>query len=347
MALSDWMADYQNRRLAELHLPGSHDAGTVKGFVDLTRLGTVSNAVTQNLTITQQLAAGTRFFDLRLASNWTGQVVPHHTTLRQGAYGKVSVDTTLVEAAQWCSAHGTEVAIFRISHTDLATNAHEIAKRSGRGSLHTGNGNLATKTLAEITREGGGMVCIFDEESFAGVINQGDGIHSFSKYEKQQVNDRGLSICGVYEGTHTLDTVIGNGLRGQYQHNVDHFEGMRSHLWQLYGQKTYINPASRTGIESGATRAFSQSGGKAHGGTHAATDHMIQLMTTRAGAEGEDYTLQKEKSHPEGFFRKKVVDKQKVLMSTRPARNFMLPNIFSYDFVNVVQNQKIVDLNRP
>ena len=347
MALSDWMADYQNRTLAELHLPGSHDAGTVKGFVDLTLMGTVSNAVTQNLTITQQLAAGTRFFDLRLASNWTGQVVPHHTTLRQGAYGNVSVDTTLLEAAQWCVAHGTEVAIFRISHTDLATNAHEIAKRSGRGSLHTGNGNLATKTLAEITREGGGMVCIFDEKSFAGVINQGDGIHSFSKYEKQQVNDRGLSICGVYEGTHTLDTVIGNGLRGQYQHNVDHFEGMRSHLWQLYWQKTYINPASRTGIESGATRAFSQSGGKAHGGTHAATDHMIKLMTTRAGAEGEDYTLQKEKWHPEGFFRKKVVDKQKVLMSTRPARNFMLPNIFSYDFVNVVQNQKIVDLNRP
>lgn len=64
MALSDWMADYQNRRLAELHLPGSHDAGTVKGFVDLTRLGTVANAVTQNLTITQQLAAGTRLFDL-------------------------------------------------------------------------------------------------------------------------------------------------------------------------------------------------------------------------------------------------------------------------------------------
>jgi len=64
MALSDWMADYQNRRLAELHLPGSHDAGMVKGFVDLTRLGTVANAVTQNLTITQQLAAGTRLFDL-------------------------------------------------------------------------------------------------------------------------------------------------------------------------------------------------------------------------------------------------------------------------------------------
>ena len=74
---------------------------------------------------------------------------------------------------------------------------------------------------------------------------------------------------------------------------------------------------------------------------------MIRLMNTHAGDGGEDYTVQKEKSHTEGFFRKKVVDQPKVLMSTLPARNFMLPNIFSYDFVNVVENQKIIDLNLP
>jgi hypothetical protein len=153
-------------------LPGSHDAGTVKDFVDLTLFGTVSNAVTQDLTITQQLAAGTRFFDLRLKSH-DGRVVPHHTTGGQGAYGRLSVDRTLESAALWCSVHRTEVAIFRISHTSLDTRAHEIVKRSGVGSLHTGNGNLATKTLAEITRAGGGMVCIFDEENFADVIKLG------------------------------------------------------------------------------------------------------------------------------------------------------------------------------
>ena len=84
MAQADWMAAYQGRTLGELHLPGSHDAGTSKDYIDLTAAGTKSNAATQSLTITQQLMAGTRFFDLRLAEHG-GKVVAHHTTAGQGA----------------------------------------------------------------------------------------------------------------------------------------------------------------------------------------------------------------------------------------------------------------------
>src|SRR5215203_4137335 len=144
MAQTDWMAQYQDRRLGDMHLPGSHDAGTTKNFIDKTAGGTDSNAATQDLTIAQQLVVGTRFFDLRLASH-KKQVVAHHTTAGQGAYSSTSVDDVLESAAAFCKAHTTEVVIFRISHTSMATNAHQIAKLSGRGALHKGTGNLCDK----------------------------------------------------------------------------------------------------------------------------------------------------------------------------------------------------------
>jgi len=343
MALSDWMAAYQDRRLGEMHLPGSHDAGTTKDYIDKTAFGTDSNSATQTLTINQQLMAGTRFFDLRLAAS-DGKVVAHHTTKGQGAYSSLSVDRVLEGAALWCSVHKTEVVIFRISHTSLGTNAHEIAKASGKGSLHTGTGNLCHKTLGEIVSHGGGLICIFDEAKFATAINQSQGIHGYSKYRNGVVNDRGIATCGVYSGTHKLSQVVSNGLMGQFLHNQHHNPNRHDHLWQVYWQKTYVNPVSKTGIERGTTKGVSFKGGKVHGGTHAATDYMLTMMQG-LGRQGTDYKVQEEESHREGFTRKKVIDKPEVLYSTLPVRNFTLPNILSYDFVNATTNQKIIDLN--
>jgi hypothetical protein len=331
--------------LGELHLPGSHDAGTTKNFIDKTRLGTDSNSATQNLTITEQLMAGTRFFDLRLAAH-NNKVVAHHTTAGQGAYSKLSVDRVLQSAALWCSVHTTEVAIFRISHTALTTNAHEIAKASGAGSLHTGTGNLCTKTLREIVSTGGGLVCIFDEDKFASVINQVEGIHGFTKYSTNPANDHGISCCGCYKGAHDLQQVICNGLKGQYDHNEKHGH-RQEHLWQVYWQKTYKNPASSTGIESGTTkRAFYRpKDGKVHGGTHASTGYMLNLMKGLGTVGNEDFEVQKEESHKEGWRRKKVVTQESVMYSTLPVRQYSLPNIFSYDFVNEETNKKIIAMN--
>lgn len=341
MSEADWMAQYQDRRLGEMHLPGSHDAGTTKHYIDKTKFGTDSNSATQDLTISQQLMAGTRFFDLRLAAK-DGKVVAHHTTAGQGAYSTIPVDRVLESAALWCSVHKSEVVIFRISHTSLGTNVHDIVKASGKGSLHTGTGNLCDKKLSEIVSEGGGLVCILDEAKFGTVIDQAKGIHSYSKYRGGTVNNRGISTCGCYSGTHKLSEVIGNGLRGQFLHNRDHNPQRHDHLWQVYWQKTYVNPVSTTGIESGTTKAFSLQNGKVSGGTHAATDHLIKLMQgLRTGSE--DYKVQKEESHRSGL--KKVVDQPSVMFSTLPVRNFTLPNIISYDFVNEATNKKIIALN--
>lgn len=340
MDLENWMADYQDRPLGEMHLPGSHDAGTSKEWVEYTGAGTQSNAATQTLTIPEQLAAGTRFFDLRLAVK-NEAVVAHHTTkiiTPHGAFSSATVDEVLLEAARFCAAHRTEVVIFRISHTSAKTRAHEIVQSSGRGSLHTGTGNLCKKTLGQIVAQGGGLICILDQKKFAGEIDQAKGVHAFTKFNDGGPSTQGIACCGVYEGTHKLETVVRNGLKGQYTHNEKHNPGQHDHLWQVYWQKTYTNPFSSTGIERGTTKKshFDKSG-KIHGGTHATTDYMIHLMKGHGPAKvGSDIKVE---SSIKPW-------KKTVLYSTLPVRNYTLPNIFSYDFVNGETNKKIIAMNQ-
>jgi hypothetical protein len=346
MAQTDWMAQYQDRRLGDMHLPGSHDAGTAKDYIDKTLFGTDSNAATQDLTITEQLEAGTRFFDLRLAKH-KKQVVAHHTTAGQGAYSSIAVDDVLEQAATFCKRHTGEVVIFRISHTSVSTDAHQIAKLSGQGALHKGTGNLCDKTLGEITGDGGGLVCIFDEAKFGNVISQREGIHGYTKYSQSPANPRGISTCGCYTGTHALHQVVCNGLKGSYEHNEKHASRNR-HLWQVYWQKTYKNPVSSTGIQRGTEKDeayFSRRDRKVHGGTHAATAYMLKLMKGMGPDYTEDFEVQKEESERKGLLRKKVVTQQRVMFSTLDFRNYALPNIISYDFVNEATNMEIIALN--
>ena len=338
MALTDWMKQYGNVKLGELHMPGSHDAGTSEKYIDLTMGGSNSNAATQNLTITEQIGVGTRFFDLRLATH-NSKVVAHHTTAGQGAYSKVAVDDVLKEAAEFCDKHRSEIVIFRISHTSGKTKADEIAIASGGGRLHNGTGNLCLKTLSEIARDGN-LICIFDDAEFK--VDQKKGIHGYSKF-KTVGNDTGIATCGCYSGTHKLDEVVCNGLKGQYLHNIRH-GNTHDHLWQVYWQKTYKNPLSTTGIRGGATKGANyDKDGKAHGGTHAATGYMISLMKGLGNPKaGTSYKVQSKET--KGVISKTVVQDE-VMYSTRAFRKYSLPNIFSYDFVNAETNKVIIRMN--
>ena len=62
---SQWMAQLNNSRLvADLSLPGTHDACTGEGWHLASQIGK-SAATTQDLTIDEQLKVGVRVFDLR------------------------------------------------------------------------------------------------------------------------------------------------------------------------------------------------------------------------------------------------------------------------------------------
>lgn len=364
MALNNWMADFGNTELRDLIIPGAHDAGTYLGSELKGPGATQSNSITQHDPIGKQLSNGTRFFDLRLKA-LDGQVRAHHTTAGVGAYGD-AVDRTILAAAAFCHENPTEVVIIRVTHTNVATDADQIIKQSsfygGRNQLCLANGNLATKTLQQILTEGrtaaagGGLICVLDSDSKTskkfklfgpkvtnhkgnfehhGKVDQAAGIHPFHKYKGAPIVS-GLATCGCYQGSHKLSQVIGNALRGGY----DHIGHDRDHLWQIYWQKTYKNPFSRTGIQSGTEKGAhgTMKNGKltAHGGTQAATGHLLYLLAGHLQG-GEDYVLQQAN---------KKKGQAKVLASNLALRQFRVPNIISYDFVNDATNAEIIAMNR-
>jgi hypothetical protein len=72
---------------------------------------------------------------------------------------------------------------------------------------------------------------------------------------------------------------------------------------------------------------------------------MISLMKGLGGPEGTSaFKVQSEET--KGVVSKTVV-KPKVMYSTQAFRNYALPNIFSYDFVNEETNKVIIRMNDP
>ena len=329
MALNNWMASHKPKKLCELVMPASHDAGTIAGAVEFTKLGSNSNTVTQDLPIPDQLGAGTRFFDLRFSFHH-GKVVPHHTTLGQGGYGTTTFEQILDYSNAFCQSNPSEVVILRISHTDChaelqkafatmvpPTTVGGLGVTSRWPKLNRCTGNLCTKTIAELTSKGG-LILILAQAKFGQYINQAFGRHSFSKFEgkdgKKAANQAGIATCGEYDGGHTIAGVIDAGKNGQSKHS----QHKQDHLWQVYWQKTYKNPWSSTGINRGTHKQMSTTTtffGKTvvHGGTHATTGHMLELLQN-SGIK-------------------------------TPSGRPLLPNIWSYDFVNKQINNKIIALN--
>jgi hypothetical protein len=348
MSLANWMGPYQDRKLNQLIMPGAHDAGTAKGHINKTLCGSDSNSATQDKTFWQMLECGVRFFDVRLKASG-GKVVAHHTTLKQGAKSKDSIDETLGRISDWCYGHRTELVIVRISHTDANTRADQIVRASVHEDvLNKSEGNLCTKTVGEILRDGN-LVVILENGSFSASIDQKVGLHGFKKHSPGAGSyDSGIMVCGSYKGTHTIGSVISTGLGGQAEHSIRHGAGPNcNHLWQLYWQKTYMNPLSTTGIERGSKKAMSIDGkGKVHGGTHATLDYMINLMLGTAKVDGAykwDEKTKKKGSIP--GFRKTTVERHSGVYISEAAKSFTLPNIISYDFVEEGVNSRIVDLN--
>jgi hypothetical protein len=353
--LENWMAKHPDVTLGNMHLPGAHDAGTAKHLINKTIAGTESNSGTQTLSVLNQVKAGTRLFDIRLQKVKSGglfkpkstKVVAYHKTFGQGATSKETFDATLGAVSDWWeNGHTTEVLIFRISHTEADTRIDDLIKQSvSPAALHTGTGNLCKKTLKDIAKAGG-IICILDDGKLGNMVDQANGLHRFKKYSGAGIDD-GIAVCGQYKTTHKLSEVITTGLSASYEHNTNHNPTQGDHLWHLYWQKTYTNPFKFGGIKAGTTKGkakggtYSQDDKKIHGGTHAATEHMIKLMKGHARATKKGTVMQ------DDYAVGKDQDGGKIMFSTLSARNLMLPNIISYDFVNAKINKQIIALNDP
>jgi hypothetical protein len=155
--MQDRVARLGNRRLAELVLPASHDAGMYTG-------GLSTVAQTQDLPIGGQLRAGIRYFDLRL--KWTGsKFVIAHAFIPGPDLTEVLDDITAfaLESIQ-------ELVILKFSHFDNIDEkiypklVHEIQTRLGPWLVtSTPDGKrLADVTLEEFVQRGPALLVVVD-----------------------------------------------------------------------------------------------------------------------------------------------------------------------------------------
>ncbi|XP_032429552.1 PI-PLC X domain-containing protein 1-like [Xiphophorus hellerii] len=135
MSYADWMsqlpAELHTIPLFKLAIPGSHDSMSYDLDVDsriieperLRRFSRIyflrkiihTWAATQEVCITEQLNAGARYFDLRIARKPT-DTNPTRLFFHHGLYTRTDVETVLREINTWAESHPKEIVILSLSH---------------------------------------------------------------------------------------------------------------------------------------------------------------------------------------------------------------------------------------
>lgn len=158
--------------LNNLVMPGSHDAGMYETH-DYPGGGGGSWAKTQNLSILQQLQAGSRYFDLRICIN-DGHLQTYHGDTTLGAYGAL-LGTIMgdVKTFMQSPAASEEVVILKFSHSykNSVERTVQVVKLLGNllythatkdGNAHALPAiNLATMPLSALK---GKVVAVFEDE---------------------------------------------------------------------------------------------------------------------------------------------------------------------------------------
>ncbi|KAM6964736.1 PI-PLC X domain-containing protein 1-like [Tautogolabrus adspersus] len=131
----DWMSqlppELHNSSLFMLAIPGSHDSMSYdldinSSIIEPDRLKIFSKiycarmivyrwAVTQEETITQQLDAGVRYFDMRIARK-PNDTNPTRLFFYHGLYTRTDVETVLKVINDWAEKHPKEIIILALSH---------------------------------------------------------------------------------------------------------------------------------------------------------------------------------------------------------------------------------------
>ena len=123
---ANWMAQVQEKSMLGLVLAGSHDAGCIrKNSHDWTK----DTAVTQHLTITEQMCTGVRVYDLRFA--WAPRDLTRGTEagdrnkggyyIHHGVHGQSSthfyfqsMESVAEEISNFCNRYNSELLVFRV-----------------------------------------------------------------------------------------------------------------------------------------------------------------------------------------------------------------------------------------
>lgn len=321
--MTAWMgAIPDDRKLMEITMPGSHDAGVYKEASTKVGLGNVlSSGMTacQDRSVLEQCEAGSRFFDIRLKASSTS-IRAHHTTAGHGAVGE-SWDSTLESVSAFLDAHPSEFVILRL--TKPAGGAKdEIVEKLVKSSLKddklyrsAGFPNFASSTIRSLR---GKAICVFEPKSFS-TLHPNFGLHPFYRYDEGATT--GLITCGKYSNSPKLRKVID----GQVEKIDAHADHIGDHLFVLYWTQTGGNIEEHTKETPQDKERQKQ---RVSGGSHHNMDYLKLLLCT-----GQDIYTGREK------FRVAATD--------TGDRRRVMPNVIMYDFINPATSKEIVSLNDP
>jgi hypothetical protein len=271
--LQDWMSHLQdNRKLVDLCLPASHDAGVYRDKQAGINPGT--KACCQASNIWKQALAGSRVFDVRCFLRTTG-VFKKKKTPTMGHFFKEGKDgylgeyggtlmSALEDAAFFLTSNPTEFLIFRIGHTKCTGNVAEALEqfRLAKGNvIHTGaQGNLAELQVGQLR---GKLFLVFDKE-FNSNFKPGNksGYYPYYKFDVETGTPQtGLTFCGKYSGGLSTALAPKSKNKGNWSaegavniaHTAceEHQGHARDHLLWVYWQETGGDVYKNTTAEKG------------------------------------------------------------------------------------------------
>ena len=167
--LSDWMKKLSDDlRLDTIMMPGSHDAGMSELHHCAPPFGVEGRTKTQSLDIGQQLANGSRYFDIRVDYDYD-TLVTYHRTGPFGCNGQ-PLEAALDQVKGFLTSHPTETAILKFSHIrdyplhDPEETKQEIDTLLNKYSNFLYTNPSATVNLAEIPLRAarGKMIVAYD-----------------------------------------------------------------------------------------------------------------------------------------------------------------------------------------
>jgi hypothetical protein len=268
-----WMAALQGtRKLVELCLPGSHDAGV---YTDEKRDVTPGDtARCQYKNIGEQASEGSRVFDIRCFLRTTGPLwdrkkIPtmghfFADTAPLGDYGG-TLESALEDAANFLTINNSEFLIFRIGHTECLEEVAEVLekfrnitnKTTGKTNatlFHRGaKGSLAD---VEVRHLRGKLVVLCDNEGLqSDNFKPSDGYYYYDKYSSTSSSAQ-VRFCGTYTGdlktaSKPLKKDKGNwspegAVKNAEEASQRHKNHSPDHLFWIYWQETGGNVFKNT-----------------------------------------------------------------------------------------------------
>jgi hypothetical protein len=254
--LHNWMSGLQDtRKLIELCLPGSHDAGV---YVDKTKNVTPNEkARCQYGNIGEQADVGSRVFDIRCFMDGKTPKMGHFFGDQPGLgdWGG-TLESALSDAANFLTAWKTEFLIFRIGHTKCVKEVSvvlEALRNKTNETTHKTNANLFHRAAQgrlvdeEVKHLRGKLVLLCDNpELKSASFKPGDGYHLYDKYPS--TSPAQISFCGKYVGDLKTATKLFKKDRGNWSPEGaakiaeeacrEHKSHPPNHLFWVYWQET-------------------------------------------------------------------------------------------------------------